>query len=50
MRAAQSLDQSDYQRLAEFRNRLRYLKFSEHEAAKIGLPNASAFGTIVLLS
>ena len=38
MRAAQSLDQSDYQRLAEFRNRLRgFLKFSEHEAAKIGL-------------
>lgn len=38
MRAAQSLDQSDYQRLAEFCNRLRgFLKFSEHEAAKIGL-------------
>ena len=37
MRAAQSLDQSDYQRLAEFCNRLRgFLKFSEHEAAKIG--------------
>jgi len=38
MAAAQSLDESDYQRLAEFRYRLRgFLKFSEHEAAKIGL-------------
>ncbi len=38
MAAARSLDESDYRRLAEFRYRLRgFLKFSEHEAAKIGL-------------
>jgi hypothetical protein len=38
MGAAQLLDESDYQRLAELRYRLRgFLKFSEHEAAKIGL-------------
>jgi DNA-binding MarR family transcriptional regulator len=34
----QSLDQSDYQRLAEFRYHLRgFLKFSEHAAAQMGL-------------
>jgi DNA-binding MarR family transcriptional regulator len=38
MAAARSLDESDYKRLAEFRYRLRgFLKFSEREAAKIGL-------------
>ena len=34
----QSLDQSDYQRLAEFRYQLRgFLKFSERAASKMGL-------------
>jgi DNA-binding MarR family transcriptional regulator len=34
----QSLDQSDYQRLAEFRYHLRaFLKFSERAASKMGL-------------
>ena len=38
MGAAQSLDESYYHRLAEFRCRVRgFLKFSEHKAAKIGL-------------
>jgi len=38
MPAKQSLDQSDYQRLAEFRYQLRgFLKFSEHAASKMGL-------------
>ena len=38
MPTKQSLDQSDYQRLAEFRYRLRgFLKFSERAASKMGL-------------
>ncbi|HEX5211242.1 MAG TPA: MarR family transcriptional regulator [Pseudolabrys sp.] len=38
MTGRQLLKQSDYQRLAEFRYRLRgFLKFSEHAAAKMGL-------------
>ena len=38
MPAKQSLDQSDYQRLAEFRYQLRgFLKFSERAASKMGL-------------
>ena len=38
MSTKQSLDQSDYQRLAEFRYQLRgFLKFSERAASKMGL-------------
>jgi DNA-binding MarR family transcriptional regulator len=38
MPTKQSLDQSDYQRLAEFRYHLRgFLKFSERAASKMGL-------------
>ena len=38
MAAARALDETDYQRLAEFRYRLRqFLTFSERQAAKIGL-------------
>jgi DNA-binding MarR family transcriptional regulator len=38
MPTKQSLDQSDYQRLAEFRYQLRgFLKFSERAASKMGL-------------
>ena len=38
MAMKQSLDQSDYQRLAEFRYQLRgFLKFSERAASKMGL-------------
>jgi len=38
MSKKQSLDQSDYQRLAEFRYQLRgFLKFSERAASKMGL-------------
>jgi DNA-binding MarR family transcriptional regulator len=38
MSTKQSLDQSDYQRLAEFRYHLRgFLKFSERAASKMGL-------------
>jgi len=38
MPTKQSLDQSDYQRLAEFRYQLRgFLKFSERAASKLGL-------------
>jgi DNA-binding MarR family transcriptional regulator len=38
MPAKRSLDQSDYQRLAEFRYQLRgFLKFSERAASKMGL-------------